>query len=190
MKKLFFILACIFFSGCFKAEVNPEVDIKSEVESLVKGELTGIKAELKAEIKTEIKSTIDSNIEAKMNVLGGDIQGKIDNLNAKFDTQIETHTQNQGMFSGGGIYVTAVAIALIAGVFLTFIWLIKKIMQWKQVWQIASQTISRIIEDKEFEESEKIKSEFSQRMRDAGLHTVVKSHMRKFGLQKTEPDKS
>jgi len=182
MKKLFFILACILCSGCINAEVNPEVDIKSEVESLVRAELTGIKA--------EIKSTIDSNVEAKMNILGGDIQGRIDNLNAKFDTQIETHTQNQGMFSGGGIYVTTVAVALIAGIFLTFIWLIKKIMQWKQVWQIASQTISRIIEDKEFEESEQIKSEFSQRMKDAGLHNVVKPHMRKFGLQKTEPDKS
>ena len=172
MKKLFLILACVLCSGCINAEVDSNVDIKAEVESLVKAELTGVKAEIKTEIKTEIRT----EVKAKMNILGGDVQGRIDELNAKFDTSIETHTQNLGMFSGGGIYVTAVAIALIAGVFLTFIWLIKKIMQWKQVWQIASQTIAKMI-DKEMavEGSEVLKTEFTQRIKDAGLSSVIKS---------------
>ena len=169
MKKLFLILVFILCSGCMKAEVDSNVDIKAEVESLVKAELTGIKAEIKTEIKTEIRT----EVKAKMNILGGDVQGRIDELNAKFDTSIETHTQNLGMFSGGGVYVTAVAIALIAGVFLTFMWLIKKIMQWKQVWQIASQTISKMINSKEFKGSEDVKAELSQRMKDAGLSSVI-----------------
>jgi len=171
MKKLLLIVVCILCSGCINAEVNPEVDIKSEVESLVKAELTGIKAEIKTEIQTEIKASLN----AKMNILGGDIQGRIDKLDAKFDTSIETHTQNQGMFSGGGVYVTAVAIALIAGVFLTFMWLIKKIMQWKQVWQIAKQTITKMIDkEMEVEGSEILKTEFTKQMKDAGLHSVIK----------------
>ena len=165
MKKLFLILVFILCSGCINAEVNPEVDIKAEMKNIIKAEMTGIKAKIQTEIKTSLN--------AKMNILGGDIQGRIDELNAKFDTSIETHTQNLGMFSGGGVYVTAVAIALIAGVFLTFMWLIKKIMQWKQVWQIASQTISKMINSKEFKGSEDVKAELSQRMKDAGLSSVI-----------------
>jgi len=189
MKK-FILIICLLCVGCVDAEIKPEIDTKidtkAEIESLVKAELTGIKAEIKTELKAEINTSLNANLnnkmDTKLNLLGGDIQGRIDKLDAKFDTQIETHTQNQGMFSGGGVYVTAVAVALIIGIFGTFIWLMRSLMKWKQIWHIASQTIEHLADEER--PAEHVKSEFAKRIEAAGLHNIVNANLEKRGLKK------
>jgi len=186
MKKLIPIFICLLCVGCLDAKVDPKInskiDTKAEIESLVKGELTGIKAKIKNELKAEFTTNLNNKMNTKFNLMGGDIQGKIDKLNAKFETQIETHTQNQGMFSGGGIYVSAVAITLIVGLFGTIIWITNKAMKWKKIWHIASQTIEHIAE--EDKPASHVKKEFARRIEAAGLHHIVNKNLEMRGFKK------
>jgi len=184
MKTLIPLIFCIICIGCVDARVDPnidtKIDTKAEIESLLKAELTGIKADIKNELKAEFTANLNNKMDTKLNLMGGDIQGRIDKLNAKFD--IQTSTQNQGMFSGGGVYLTAVAVTLIIGIFGTFIWLMRSLMKWKQIWHIASQTIEHLSE--EDRPAEHVKSEFAKRIEAAGLHHIVNANLEKRGLKK------
>jgi hypothetical protein len=176
-----------------KADIKSEItgikaSLQSEITTDIKATLTNeitadVKTTLTNEIKTDIKSHFNNEMKAKMNVLGGDIQGKIDKLNAKFDTQIETHTQNTGMFSGGGIYVMGVAIALIAAVFGTIIWLLKKLMHWKRIWHVVSEVIENH-EEEDKENAAKIKNKIAALSRAAGVHDIIDRNLKSRGFKK------
>lgn len=201
MRFILLALFCLCLSGCLNANLDTKIDtkIKTEVDAKFDTEISGIKAEFKAEIKAEIKTEIKAEIkmevtaeiktdlnlslsnkmDTKLNLLSGDITQK---LQAEFQTQIDTRIQNTGMFSGGGVYVTVVAIVLIVAVFGTFLWLLKKIMQWKQIWHILSALIESNADDGML--AENVKRDFSTLISAAGLSHVIDSNLEKRGLKK------
>ena len=188
LKQLTPILLCLCLVGCLDAKIDPKVNtdidskIQAQVESLLKAKLEVELAAVKAEVKTDIEAKFSNDMDTKLNLMGGDIQGKIDKLNAKFDTQIETHTQNTGMFSGGGIYVMGVAIALIAAVFGTFMWLVKKAAQWKKVWFVLSEVIENHANNGG--QAESVKRDFAAAIKAAGLHGIVNKNLETRGFKK------
>jgi hypothetical protein len=107
-----------------------------------------------------------------------------DDLEAEINSKIETHTQNTGMFSGGAIYVVAVAVAFFAFVFGTFIWLVKSLIEWKQIWHLISASIESNSKDANHAEHvKKIKSEFSDSLEKTGLKSVVDKNLIKRGMK-------
>jgi len=170
-------VVCLLIIGCADAKINPTINTKAEFAALK----AQIRTELKAELTAEFNATFTNKMNTKLNLLGGDVQQKIaDNLRAEFQTQIDT--KNNGMFSGGGIYLTAVAIALIIGIFGTFMWLVKKMMQWKQIWHILSQTIEN--ETKRGGQAEHVKQSFSAMIDVAGLKNIIDLDLKTRGLHK------
>lgn len=181
------ILFCLLCSGCLDPKVDAKADVKTDVESLVKAEVSAARVELENQIDTKINShfeaslnnKIDNKMDTKINLLGSDIKQKVaDELRAEIQTQIETHTQNTGMFSGGAIYVSAVAIVIILCIFGTFIWLIKSVMKWKKIWHILSTCIE------ENQSSKEIKQDFNNRVHAAGLKGHVDKNLENRGLKK------
>jgi hypothetical protein len=202
------VTLCLICFGCIDANLDTDVktDLKADIEKAVEANIEKVvdaemikvaesmenlvKAEVKtslqanANINTDLEAKLSNKMDTKLNVLGGDIKQKVaDELKAHFDTKIETHTQNQGMFSGGGIYVTAVAVFLILTVAGTVIYLFKTLMSWKRIWHVTSQCIEEQGENGGKEQIEKLKRMISSSLGKAQLKHHVDKNLEKRGLR-------
>ena len=195
---------CLLAMGCLNARVDPKLDVMSEiksevnaqVDSLVKAEINPqieslVKTQLDSVVKAEVKAAIDTKIETvikpKMNVLGGDIQTKFDtkfkDLNAKF----ETNTQNQGMFSGGAIYILAFGCFIIATIAITIVYLVKQLFKFKKLWNLVSHSLE-VHTHKKDSTIKDVKTHLGSMLEVAGLKHFVDKNLKKRGLNKSSRD--
>ena len=179
------ILACIlcsvFLLGCADADINAKTDVK-----------TDIKSEIETFMKVHLESLIKAQIDTKVQGVGVDIKNKLaDEIKADIKSELQTdikalisaNTQNVGMFSGGAIYVVILAIVFLALLLGTFIWLIKALMKWKNIWHLLSQSIEEHSKDEiHGNHIKKVKSHFSQAIEAAGLKKIVDKNLKKRGL--------
>lgn len=188
MLKLFLALSLcsVLCLGCADAKVDAKADtdintnIKTEVESFLKANLESL---VKAEIDTKVQGVGD--IKANLaDEITADIKAQItQELDTKIQAAVANTTQNTGMFSGGAIYVVIVVIVFFALLFGTFIWLVKSLMKWKNVWHLLSQSIEEHSDNKEHSEHvKKIKQHFSKSLEAAGLKNIVDTNLKKRGM--------
>ena len=188
MSKLFLALTLcsVLCLGCADAKVDAKADtdintnIKTEIESFLKANLESlVKAQIDAKIQGvgDIKASLADEITA-------DIKTQItQELDTKIQAAVANTTQNTGMFSGGAIYVVTLAVVFLVFLFGTFIWLIKALMKWKNIWHLVSQSIEEHSNDKEHSEHvKKIKQHFSKSLDAAGLKNIVDANLKKRGM--------
>jgi len=190
MSKLWIaLILCPFLClGCADADIDAKADtdvntnIKTEVDSFLKANLESlVKAQIDAKVQGigDIKANLADEIKA-------DIKAQItQELETKIQAAVANTTQNTGMFSGGAIYVVILAIVFLVLLFGSFIWLIKSLMKWKNIWHLLSESIEKYSHVKEHEcHVKKIKSHFAAALKSAGLKNVVDNNLKKRGIVK------
>jgi len=207
-KRIFACLCLLFCVGCLDAQVKPKLDtdvdvkseIKSEVEahvdSLLKAEInpqieslvkTQLDSVVKAEVEAAINTQIETTIKPKMNVLGGDIQTKMENQFRDLNTKIQTSTQNQGMFSGGAVYVLILGCFIVATIAITIIYLVRELLKWKKLWHLVSHSIE-VHTHKKDADVKQMKEHLGSMLEVSGLKHFVDQNLKKRGLNRTPRD--
>lgn len=178
---------CVALSGCVDPQVdanaNADVDANANVDTDIN---TQIETQVESFLKANLESLVKAQVQSQVHVVGADMRQKLaDQLRAEFQTQIETHTQNQGMFSGGAIYVVIVVIAFFVLLFGTIIWVINSLFKWKQIWRLLTNSIEEHADNEEHgEHVQKIKNHFLSSLEQNGLKSIVDRNLEKRGLKR------
>ena len=133
-----------------------------------------------ANLDSKIEAKIEAKMENKLNIVGADMRSKIaDDLRAEFNTQL--NTQNTGMFSGGAVYVLALGVFIVASIVFTFIWILKQLFKYKNIWHLISESIEEHAE-KEESTIKDVKQKFDTKLQENGLKEFVCKNLKKRGL--------
>jgi len=139
---------------------------------------TNVDANAKLEAKLEAK------MENKLKIVGADMRSKIaEDIKAEFNTQL--NTQNTGMFSGGAVYVLALAVFIVASIVFVFIWILNQFFKYKNIWHLISESIEQHANN-EKSTIKDVKTSFDSLLgQKKGLKEFVSENLKKRGLNKS-----
>lgn len=176
----------LLFCGCFSIAPKADALAKAEIK-------TEIKAELKSEIKTELKAEIHTDILTSLEVTGAKIDSKMTALETTLKTDVtQTIDQkiakisgdnNVGPFSGGAIYMLAVCVVIIVGLFFFLAYALRQSTQWKTAFRGLSQSVEDL-ESTDQTNAKVVKRSFVSKMKVFGLKTMVDKELSKLGVLK------
>jgi len=178
-------LLAFLLLGCADAQLDTKVNTDVD---------TNIKAEVESLVKMHLDSLIKAQLDTKVQGIGVDIKNKIADeikaditadITAKVTSQISAQlsTQNTGMFSGGAIYVMGLGMFIVASIVFAFVWIVKSLFKYKNLWQIISASIEEH-SHKEGSTIKDLKSSFGSLIQEKGLQKFVDKNLKNRGLNK------
>lgn len=184
MSRLLPVILCLFLCGCLDAKVDPKLDVKSQIQSEVKANIDSlVKAELNPYVESLVKTQVDSLVKAEIKA---EVETNINPKLADFQTQIHSTTQNEGMFSGGAIYVLVFGCFVFLVIAGTVIYLVRLVLRWKRLWNLVSHSIE--VQSGKSGNVKDLKEHFGSMLEISGLKGFVDQNLKNRGLNKPSRD--